>query len=394
MPVHIVMEQARTRHFAWVRRVVETSLGLVLLIAAWAALFALTAIIVLSGEAGSGSDKAAHVSGTDGAGVGVLAAVVLIGMTVGHRLIGRSRRLVLFLRRFGYTDATEALTFAASRAIGRSWRLVTLDDAAVAPVGVSKTTAKLSAVGEFGSGWALRILMGFAIVSMWALGLGVVGMGAAIGYTALHHRPVLTMVDHALGHHTGHAHGPAAVFATCFTVTIVGAAAGMFFAFANLLATLLFQPWHIVGVLLNRAREAEVTNVASIEAARTAARSIRRQARKVFSARLMVLHVDNDVWQPTVTTVADIASIVLIDVSEPTENLLWEIAQVERDPETACVLVGNAERVRRLQTSTQPLDRQLVAVLDGRTILAYESTEPGLRRFGSALRATLERAVA
>ena len=97
---------------------------------------------------------------------------------------------------------------------------------------------------------------------------------------------------------------------------------------------------------------------------------------------------------PTVTTVADIASIVVIDVSEPTENLLWEIAEVERDPETACVLVGNAERLRRLESSESPLERRLVGLLDGQTILGYETTDRGLRRFGRALRATLELAVA
>jgi hypothetical protein len=74
--------------------------------------------------------------------------------------------------------------------------------------------------------------------------------------------------------------------------------------------------------------------------------------------------------------------------------LLWEIAEVDRDPETACVLVGNADRLRLLTSSDNPLERQLAALLDGQTILAYETTEKGLRRFGRALRATLELAVA
>jgi hypothetical protein len=47
-----------------------------------------------------------------------------------------------------------------------------------------------------------------------------------------------------------------------------------------------------------------------------------------------------------------------------------------------------------LTSSDNPLERQLAALLDGQTILAYETTEKGLRRFGRALRATLELAVA
>jgi hypothetical protein len=43
---------------------------------------------------------------------------------------------VLFLRRFGYDDATGAVTFAVNRTIGSTYRLVTLDDAEVAPLGV------------------------------------------------------------------------------------------------------------------------------------------------------------------------------------------------------------------------------------------------------------------
>jgi hypothetical protein len=120
MPVHIVMEQARTRHFVWLRRGLETSLGLVLVFVGWAALFALAAIIVAATQQGSSGGSSGHSGGTVAAAAGVLAVVVLVGMIVGRLLIGRSRRLVLLLRRFGYTDATHALTFAALRTIGRS----------------------------------------------------------------------------------------------------------------------------------------------------------------------------------------------------------------------------------------------------------------------------------
>src|SRR5215470_6779222 len=42
----------------------------------------------------------------------------------GRRLLRGRRRLVLFLRRFGHAEATDAVSAACSR-IGRRWRLVT-----------------------------------------------------------------------------------------------------------------------------------------------------------------------------------------------------------------------------------------------------------------------------
>jgi hypothetical protein len=70
-------------------------------------------------------------------------AIMVVGLTVGLRLLRGNRKLVLFLRRFGYGAATRVATFAATKTIGRSWRLVTLDDAAVAPLGMPAGTSRL-----------------------------------------------------------------------------------------------------------------------------------------------------------------------------------------------------------------------------------------------------------
>ena len=69
----------------------------------------------------------------------LLATSALIAIAVATRraglwLVRGNRELVLFLRRFGYRDATSVASFAATKTIGRSWRLVTLDDAAITPV--------------------------------------------------------------------------------------------------------------------------------------------------------------------------------------------------------------------------------------------------------------------
>jgi len=71
--------------------------------------------------------------------------LAFFGVSRGLRLVRRGRTLVLFLRRFGYDAAQSAVTFAVTSTIGRSWRLVTLDDAEIAAVGVPTGTRWLTA---------------------------------------------------------------------------------------------------------------------------------------------------------------------------------------------------------------------------------------------------------
>ena len=66
--------------------------------------------------------------------------LAFFGVRRGLRLVRGRRSLVLFLRRFGYDDATSAVTFAVTRTIGSTWRLVTLDDAEIAALGVATST--------------------------------------------------------------------------------------------------------------------------------------------------------------------------------------------------------------------------------------------------------------
>jgi hypothetical protein len=68
---------------------------------------------------------------------GAAAACILLRFRGrGLRLVRGARTSVLFLRRFGYTDATRAVTFAVLKTIGRTWRLVTLDDKQTEALGI------------------------------------------------------------------------------------------------------------------------------------------------------------------------------------------------------------------------------------------------------------------
>jgi hypothetical protein len=96
----------------------------------------------------------------------LLIAILLtvVGLVFGLRLIRGKRRLVLFLRKFGFTQATKALTFAVVRSLGSSWRLITLDDAEVSPVGTQKRFKWLSVgmglIGMAILAWGLTWIFG------------------------------------------------------------------------------------------------------------------------------------------------------------------------------------------------------------------------------------------
>src|SRR5215813_5863108 len=100
--------------------------------------FVLLTVIPTNGGAGSG----AAVASWHGIALGSVRSLwwgavttAVLGLVLGVRLVRGRRRLVLFLRRFGHSAATHAATVAAA-SIGGRWRLVTLDDAQIVPIGV------------------------------------------------------------------------------------------------------------------------------------------------------------------------------------------------------------------------------------------------------------------
>lgn len=393
MPVHVVMEQPHARHLVGLRRGMGTLLGAVLILISWATL-PVAAFLLYHHYRDRHLSSSSVQTGTVVAYLALVIVLLVVPWFVGLRLVRASRRLVLFLRRFGYTDATDALTFAALSTMGRSWRLVTLDDAAVAPVGISPGMATFAAAGEFSWVWFGRTRKGIGLVARLVLAAGLVGMAVVAGHTYLHHKPELAMVEAAtgIGHPATHP-GDAGTFRIFLIVAVVAVAAGLVFAVVALILMPLFRSWHRFSASLQRAEQAKVTRVVRREDVLKVSGAVRDQARKVFSPRLIVLSVDSGVWQTTVKTVADLASVVLIDVSVLTENLLWEIAEVVENKSTACVLVGHAEGLRALDVIDTPLEQRLVELLNGRTILGYETSEQGMTKFANALRATLEVAV-
>ena len=106
----------------------------------------------------------------------VTTPVAIAGVKGGLRLLRRNRTLILFLRRFGHDDAQSAVTFAVLQTIGAFWRVVTLDDAEMTPIGVPAATRGLFRVGHFTSTYVLAIgyfvglrMFPILILSLWAV---------------------------------------------------------------------------------------------------------------------------------------------------------------------------------------------------------------------------------
>jgi len=145
-------------------------------------------------------------------------------------------------------------------------------------------------------------------------------------------------------------------------------------------------------------REAERSKtlaVTSVDEIRQAARAIATRSRKVFGPRLVVLRVASPVWRDAVGELASLSSLPLIDISELTENVLWELQELIRRFGDKCVLIGRYESVTALATPPSAahagtsVERRAAALLADRDVLAYTTDPAGLKRFARALRALL-----
>src|SRR4051794_20410994 len=101
--------------------------------------------------------------------------VSIAGLRYGRRLVRGHRSSVLFLRRFGFDGSMRVVTYAVANSIGVNWRLVTLDDEEIAPVGVDTTSRVVFGAGERLAGLAKAagngVLVGFqwATSALWAV---------------------------------------------------------------------------------------------------------------------------------------------------------------------------------------------------------------------------------
>lgn len=141
-----------------------------------------------------------------------------------------------------------------------------------------------------------------------------------------------------------------------------------------------------------RRTRAVVSSPAEIE---RIARELPRHGRRPIGSRLSVLTVAHSIWRDAVRALAAVVPVVLIDVSEPTENLLWEVETLRQEPSARWVLIGDQDRVAALAAEGPegPVSQRLATLLHGELVLAYRSGRRPMRRFACTLRAHLDDAV-
>jgi len=327
-------------------------------------------------------------------------AVTCVGFVVGLKLLRGNRNLVLFLRRFGYHPATGTVSEAVSR-LGDFWRVVTLDDDRIKSLGAGGTVEDLV---ETVSG-VTRSFRAAAPTAkkLWRVVMRVAGVGLGVAlFFVLWPGPDWTsrldrvppLID--LGQEPD---GGAALGARfCAGVLVVGIALAAVWYTLGLIGRLLLIPITLLygGVSrgVREASDAEQLYITQPNHIPIVAQIVEQQSHKVFGARLSVLTVNSAVWQQTVSAMADICEVPLIDISEPTANVLWEIEELQRRFGDRCVFIGAYSRLQDLVSDERDdVERRLLTFLENRQVLAYTPGAHGTKRFVRALSSTLDRHV-
>ena len=303
--------------------------------------------------------------------------IAIVGLWLGLKLIRGRRRQALFLRRFGYDDATKALSFAVTTAMGNSWRLVTLDDNEIAPV-----------YGSTGKG---------RLAGLWrwiALTLVVAGLFWLFGGGLAEHIGGISREYIAEGQGGGLKEMMGRIFGAFIFMIFAGLLVGGFvlIVVAFFGATALFS-WGSY----RSYKKAELGKSTSIERSDQIGpviMAILKRSRKILAPRLVVVRVAHAIWKNVVTQLASASDAVLIDVSETGEGLLWEIENLGAQHSHQWILVGQHDALIRLSDGNEAdgnIERRLATLLDGSKIFAYTGDKPRqMKQFAKLLRAGLD----
>lgn len=327
-------------------------------------------------------------------------SVTAVAVLLGLRLLRGNRNLILFLRRFGYRPATRTVTEATGR-LGDFWRVVTLDDDDIESLGPGEGVEGLVEV----VGTVRRSYRSVAPVAAtaWKLVMRAAAAGLAVALVlvvapgpdwTVRGERLAALVDLEQPPDAGAALG-ARVAAL---ILVVGVALVAVWLVAVVVGGLLSIPVRLVygGVSRGVTAAALADEMHVVEAGHIAVvrRIVADQRDKVFGPRLTVLTVNSAVWRETVLGMADICAVPLIDISEPTEHVLWEVEELIGRFGDRCVFIAAHGRLQELiAREPDDLTQRLATFLDGRQVLAYMPGARGMRRFVRALGSTLERHV-
>jgi tetratricopeptide (TPR) repeat protein len=320
-------------------------------------------------------------------GYSVLAALAILAAGAAAAPLARfSRREVLFLRRFGDEETARSVTDALMSVSG-SWRLVALDDRTLEPVSADRAFRWTGLLGP------LFLLSYGAAGSMF-------GFAQGVGYTTVALLAFLLWRAHgtlpqrleSVLHGAGFLH---AVGRLGIEITIALLVAAIVLLVLRWTMMPAFATTFALGTTEDADRSARGSIRVRGDVFQTQ-KELRRNAKRTVAARIAVVTVADALWRESVARFAEDASVVLIDVSQPTKHVIWEVEYL-LDAGIPCVFVGAAPRLSYLtdRSSGGKLETVLRDKLDGHTVVSYVPShrKSARRAFARAVRASLERQV-
>ncbi len=365
MSVRVIASYPSAHPFRALGRAVAATIGILLMAAgvltASIPLVFLFALIYSGGDLEMDAESARLVA--------IATAIAIGGLWVGRLLLRGRRRLGLFLRRFGYGDATRTISGVVAGGAGRSWRMVTLDDAQIAPIGTARRHRRFSLVVA---------VLGVAVVAAalyWLFGGGLVSYAENLSQD-METSPTTDGFGQALGEIIG--------------FIIIAALVGI----VVLIGSMIVLAIAIVAGAANRAarraqRQATVVINSDKDVVPTAT-LIGKRNRRILGSRLVVARVAGPQWRAMVRALAGVSDAVVIDLSQATENLVWEVEVMRAFARDRWVLVCHRDRLGPLtDTGLAPAGspyHQLAILLDGEDVLPYGTGTAEVRRFARSLR--------
>jgi hypothetical protein len=330
--------------------------------------------------------------------------ISIFGLRYGRRLVRGRRRIVLFLRRFGYDGAMQVVTYAVAETVGVSWRLVTLDDDEIAPIGVDTASKVVFGTGERlvklaqrgykaimiifpGAIWGMCGVVALQVLVVWPDWRRLFEDGTVDRYTAIFASVMEGRIPSAYFELS-----LPGVFAILATGLAIGLG-GLLIAFIVLLAML-----PLIGVVVFAASSAEALRKAERDKTATISKAsevaytaseLSRRGSQTFAPRLVVVRVASSVWHQTVSALASVAAATIVDLSEPTENLVWELTELVRlGGHERCIFIIDHARLNddgTFRDGGGGFAPNLAILVGDRDVLAYTTDRAGMRRFARAL---------
>ena len=311
----------------------------------------------------------------------IAALLTFVGIPLGRRMLRGRRKLVLYLRKFGFTSSTNVLTYAISTAVGKSWRLVTLDDSVTEPLRVPKFWYNVVRWGTT-FGWIILI---WRFIVWFRSDHSDADMNESVAEAAKKAQESgQGCVEAWLGAIAG-----ALLMAAIKFILILA----LFVIAIVVVGTLTAYSWG-AAIAINKAEKSKAFDIQQSDQIDTQVRKIGKVSKRVFSPRLIIAHVSDTIWRDVIAAIDDSTDYIVIDVSEPTQHLLWEVQQMQGMPDNHIIYVGHEPHMQYVLEPDNHDDvrRQITQLLDGKTVLTYAGQDKrSLRKFAHSFRALLEK---